>query len=198
MHNIEPYYNWRNLYAAEEDELSPFFGREYSEVYFTDAIYDYYIHPQWDNIGSTTLFLKILYADYDDGYAIIELFGEWNDTLHNDIMILKRDVMDILIEEGINKFVLIGDNLFNFHSSDDSYYEEWYDDIEDGWVVMLNFRDHVLQDFADVGIDNYFINGGPLNDMNWGSFRPMQLFQKIEKIVERRFDPGYLIEEEID
>ena len=43
MHMIEPYFNWRNLYAAEEDERSPFYGREYSELYFSDAIYDHYI-----------------------------------------------------------------------------------------------------------------------------------------------------------
>lgn len=195
MHNIEPYFNWRNLYTAEEDERSPFFGREYSEMYFTDSIYDHYIHPQWDNIGSTTLFIKLLYADYDDSYAVLELFGEWNDTLHNDVMTLKRDFIDHLIDEGISKFILIGDNVLNFHSSDDSYYEEWFDDIEDGWVVLLNFREHVLRDFSDTGIDNYFIFGGPLNDMEWGSFRPLQLYQKIEALVERRFDTGYLLEE---
>ncbi|HAQ70860.1 hypothetical protein N9A49_03315 [Salibacteraceae bacterium] len=195
MHNIEPYFNWRNLYLAEEDERSPFFGREYSEVYYTDSIYDHYIHPQWDNIGSETLFLKILYADYDDHFAVIEFIGEWNDTLHNDIMTLKRDIIDQLIDEGINKFILIGENVLNFHSSDDSYYEEWYEDIEDGWVVLLNFRDHVLNDFKDAGVDNYFMYGGPMNDFEWGSFRPLQLFQKIEQIVERRFNPNYLIEE---
>ena len=195
MHTIEPYFNWRNLYAAEEDERSPFYGRSYSEVYFTDSIYDHYIHPQWDNIGSSTLFMKILYADYDDGFAIIELLGEWNDTLHNDIMTLKRDVMDHLIDEGIQKFILAGDNVLNFHSSDDSYYEEWFEDIEDGWIVLLNFRDHVLRDFEEIGIDNYFIYGGILNDINWGSFRPLQLFQKIQEAVDRRFDPNFLLEE---
>ncbi len=198
MHTIEPYFNWRNLYAAEEDERSPFYGRSYSEVYFTDVIYDHYIHPQWDNIGSTTLFMKILYADYDDRFAIIELMGEWNDTLHNDIMILKRDVMDQLIDKGIQKFILIGENVLNFHSSDDSYYEEWFEDIEDGWITLLNFREHVLRDFQEIGIDNYFIYGGPLNDFNWGSFRPLQLFQRVDKIVERRFDPNFLLEESDD
>ncbi|MEI9956833.1 MAG: hypothetical protein WDM90_11140 [Ferruginibacter sp.] len=35
MQNIEPYFNWRHLYAAEEDELSPFYGRTYSEFEFS-------------------------------------------------------------------------------------------------------------------------------------------------------------------
>jgi hypothetical protein len=52
MHMIEPYYNWGGFYIASEDIQSPFYGREYSEFEFTDTIYNYCIHPQWDNIGS--------------------------------------------------------------------------------------------------------------------------------------------------
>ncbi len=195
MHTIEPYWNWRNLYVAEEDELSPFFGREYSETHYTDAVYDHYIHPQWDNIESSTLFIKLLFADYEDGFAIIELMGEWNDTLYNDIMILKRDVIDTLINSGINKFILVGENVLNFHSSDDSYYEEWYEDIEDGWIACVNFRHHVVADFCATSIDNYFVFGGQLDDFPWSTFRPLQLFQKIEQLIEKRFDPNYLLEE---
>ncbi|HVE60288.1 MAG TPA: hypothetical protein VNA26_00615, partial [Chitinophagaceae bacterium] len=78
MHTIEPFYNWRHLYMSEEDENSPFFGREYSEFEFTNSIYDHFIHPQWDDIGSPTLFMKIIFADYEEGFAVIELLGEWN------------------------------------------------------------------------------------------------------------------------
>ncbi len=97
MHDIEPHYSWRNLYSAEEDERSPFFGREYSEFEFTNSIYGYCIHPQWDEIGSPTLFIKILFVDYDEKFAVIEMLGEWNDCLHNDIMFLKRDAIDKLM-----------------------------------------------------------------------------------------------------
>ena len=76
MHFVEPYFNWRGYYVASEDPLSPFFEREYSEFEFTNSIYDFYIHPQWDSIGSPTLFIKILHVDYDAAYAIIELIGE--------------------------------------------------------------------------------------------------------------------------
>ena len=68
MHNIEPYYNWRHIYVSEEDERSPFFGREYSEFEFTLAIYNYLIHPQWDEFGSKTLYMKVLLADYEEKY----------------------------------------------------------------------------------------------------------------------------------
>ena len=59
MHSIEPYYHWRNLYIASEDDASPFYGREYSEFEFENKVYNFLIHPQWDSIGSETLFIKI-------------------------------------------------------------------------------------------------------------------------------------------
>ena len=46
MHDIEPYYNWRHLYTAEEDEKSPF-------LLYTQAE----IHLQW-------AFCKIKFGEY--------------------------------------------------------------------------------------------------------------------------------------
>ena len=114
MHDIEPYYNWRHIYVSEEDERSPFFGRIYSEFEFTQAIYNYLIHPQWDEFGSRTLYLKVLLADYEEKYVIIELIGEWNDAIENDIMNLKREVADKFMAEGIFKFILIAENVLEF------------------------------------------------------------------------------------
>lgn len=188
MHDLEPYYNWRNLYTAEEDDRSPFYGREYSEVYFTERIYDHYIHPQWDNIGSPTLFMKLLYAEYDEGYAIFEMIGEWNDLLHNDIMFLKRNIVEELMYAGISKFIIIGENVLNFHASDECYYEEWFEEVEDagGWIAMMNFRDHVMDDMAAYNLDQYFLTGGKLQEMAWRTLRPMQLFQVVERYVNQR------------
>ena len=107
MHNIEPYYNWRHLYTAEEDEYSPFYGREYSEFEYSNSVYNYYIHPQWDEFGSRNLYMKILFIDYQFNFAIIELLGEWNDAIDNDIMTMKRNIIDTLIAQGITKFILI-------------------------------------------------------------------------------------------
>jgi len=188
VHTIEPYYNWRSYYVASEDPQSPFFDREYSEMYFTDHIYDHYIHPQWDNIGSPTLFLKILFVDYIDGFAVIEMMGEWNDCINNDIMILKRDIMECLMNEGVSQFILIGENVLNFHSSDELYYEEWFDEVEEmgGWISMLNFRDHVIEDFQDADIDSFFVMGGQLNDLSWRTYTPMNLYRKISDVVMHR------------
>lgn len=189
MHSIEPHYNWRHLYTAEDDARSPFYGREYSEFEFTHALYDHLIHPQWDDFGSPSLFMKLLYADYLQGYAVIELLGEWNDCLHNDIMFLKRDIVDSLMAEGIDKFILIGENVLNFHYSDDSYYEEWFDDVTetDGWIAAVNFREHVLKEFSEVDADSYFMFDGQLNEVAWRALNPKGLFKKINGYVERRF-----------
>jgi hypothetical protein len=184
MQNLEPYYNWQHLYIASDDELSPFYGREYSEFEYSNKIYNYYIHPQWDDIGSETLFIKILYADYEIGFAIIELIGEWNDCINNDIMLLKRDIIDVLINNGINKYILIGENVLNFHASDESYYEEWNDDIEDGWIAFMNFRQHVLQEFEAAGIDYYALLGGKINEIGWRTFEPIDLFEKVNKLTK--------------
>ena len=186
MQEIEPYYRWRDLYIAEEDAQSPFFGREYSEFEYSNTIYNYFIHPQWDEFGSATLYLKILYSDYNLGFAVIEFIGEWNDCINNDIMTLKRDIIDELISAGINKFILIGENVLNFHASDDCYYQEWFDDIEDGWIVALNFRDHVLTEFSNANIDYFMLYGGELNNFPWRTFNPPQLFEIMEKVMSKR------------
>lgn len=186
MQNIEPFYSWRELYIADEDELSPFYGREYSEFVYTNTIYNYYIHPQWDDFGSSTLYIKELFADYENGYVILEFIGEWNDAINNDIMILKRDVIDQLIGNGINKFILIGENVLNFHASDDCYYNEWFEDVEDGWMVALNFRNHVRTEMEKNNIDYFLVFGGELNNFSWRNYNPMQLFQHVENVVRHR------------
>lgn len=186
MQDIEPYYNWRDYYIAAEDENSPFYAREYSEFEYTHAIYNYVIHPQWDDIGSPTLFLKILFVDYDLGYTIIELLGEWNDCINNDIMTLKRDLIEEMMYAGINKFILIGENVLNFHASDDCYYQEWFDEVEDGWIAFVNFRKHILEEFQNAGIDYYAVSGGNLDDVAWRTAKPNVLFEKIEHIVQKR------------
>ena len=188
MHYIEPFYNWRGYYVASDDSLSPFFNVEYSELQYSNKIYNFYIHPQWDDIGSETLFLKILFVDYDKKTSVIELIGEWNDAIGNDVMTLKRDVVDVLINHGIDKFILIGENVLNFHYSDDCYYEEWFDDVEDGWISMVNFHEHVSKEFTRINVDQYVVMGGELDDIEWRTFHPIQFIEKVTKIVENRLN----------
>jgi hypothetical protein len=190
MHDIEPYHQWRDLYIASEDALSPFYKRRYSEFDFSHAIYNYYIHPQWDHFGSNTLYLKVLFADYDQNYVVIELLGEWNDTLHNDIMYLKRKVIEPMMSKDLNKFIFICDNLLNFHASDDAYYEEWDEELRDayptGFALFLNTRQHVYEEMQDGRLDHYLVFGEDYNDINWRILKPALLLELSEALVDGR------------
>ena len=187
MHTIEPYFNWRHLYTAETDEQSPFFGREYSEFQFSQTVYNYYIHPQWDEFGSRTLYMKLLFVDYERKYAIIELIGEWNDAIENDIMTLRREVTDKLSELGITHFILIGENVLNFHSSDREYYQEWYEEVSDaeGWIVMLNMPEASQQDFKKTRLNRYV----ELMDLpQWRTWKPDLIFTYINDVFSHRLN----------
>ena len=187
MHDIEPYYNWRHIYVSEEDARSPFFEREYSEFEFTATVYNYYIHPQWDDFGSRTLYLKVLQANYDEHYVIIELIGEWNDAIENDIMELKREVTDKFFAEGITKFILIAENVLNFHSDGRDYYEEWFEEVTDesGWVVILNMPEQTQHDFKKARLNRYL----ELMEIgNWRTYKPFHLFKKIDAEIAQRLD----------
>ncbi|MBS1746475.1 MAG: hypothetical protein JST21_09935 [Bacteroidetes bacterium] len=187
MHEIEPFYNWRHSYISEEDPKSPFFGREYSEFEYSQAVYNYYIHPQWDEFGSRTLYMKILFADYELGYAVIEMIGEWNDAIENDIMTLKRDVIDLMKEHGIHKYILVAENVLNFHSGDKDYYQEWYEENEEtgGWVVVLNMSEAAQYDFRRKKLDR-FIELSEIPD--WRVYKPYHLFKKVESLFNNRLN----------
>lgn len=186
MHDIEPFYKWREKYVADQDSDSPFYGREYDEFKFTNKIYNYFVHPQWDSFGSPTLYAKILFVDYDEKFACIELIGEWNDCITNDIMYLKREVIDPIINTEVNKFICFCDNVLNFHGSDDSYYEEWYDDTKDmnGWICFVNTLDHVKIEMESNHIDHYVKLGYDYNEINWRAHQPKSLLNFLEKKME--------------
>jgi len=187
MHYLEPFYNWRHIYIAEEDPRSPFYGRTYSEFEFSQTVYNYYIHPQWDDFGSRTLYLKIIYVDYELHFAIIEMIGEWNDAIENDIMELKREVMEKLADQGISKFILIAENVLNFHSGDKDYYEEWYEEVSDaeGWIVALNMPEATQYDFHKRKL-NYFIE--LMEILEWRTYKPYHLFKKIDEQITNRLN----------
>jgi hypothetical protein len=180
MHDLEPFYNWQYIYVSEEDERSPFYGIEHSEFEYTDAIYNFYIHPQWDYFGSRTLYMKILMADYEEGYAIIEMIGEWNDAVENDIMTLKREVLENLMDEGIYKFILIAENVLNFHSAEKDYYEELHEELSDagGWAVCLNMPESSQYDFIRTKLDQFI---ELIEIENWRVYKPYHLFKKIDE-----------------
>lgn len=170
---------------AEEDALSPFYKRVYNEFEYTQTLYNYFIHPQWDDFGSKTLYMKMLYVEYDYQFAIIELIGEWNDAIENDIMTLRRNITDHLNKKGIIKFIIISENVLNFHSSDDSYYEDWKEQLEDdnGWIAILNMPQQSQYDFKKSRITNYV----SFHEMNeWRTYKPELIFQQIDNYIQRQ------------
>ena len=186
MHDIEPYYNWLKFYDPGKDQQSPFYGKKYNYDRYSDTIYGYYIDPVWDFMGSETLYIKILWADYQSGYAVIEFLGEWNDAINNDIMHLKRNVIDSMVANGITKFILIGENILNFHGSDDCYYEEWFDDVEDGWIAAVSFPEFIQDEFKRYHIDSYVNMGGTLQIDRWRTLTPHALCDLTGKLIQRR------------
>ncbi len=188
MHSIEPYYLWRDYYSAEDDVRSPFFGREYSEFEFSNTIYNFYIHPQWDEFGSATLYIKILFTDYEKGYTIIEMIGEWNDAIGNDIMFLKTDIINPMMQQGISKFIIIGENVLNFHASDDCYYEEWYEDVNDnnGYIAFINFHEHVLEEMRATHIHYYVQLGDQFKEVDWRTVKPFHMHKLVEGLMQKQ------------
>ncbi len=187
MHTIEPYYNWRAYYLAENDNKSPFYGRQYSEFSFRNKVYNYYIHPQWDHFGSDTLYAKILFVDYQEGYAIIELIGEWNDCLYEDIQALKQNIIDELIQNEIYRYILCCDNVLNFHGSDNCYYEEWYNEIidEGGWIMLLDTLKHVEDEMRCAQIHHYALLGPSYNQLHWRNQKPEDLYHWADMAVTK-------------
>jgi hypothetical protein len=51
---------------------------------------------------------------------------------------------------------------------------------------LVNFRDHVLEDFSKAYIDQYFVSGGNLNEVNWRTQHPHQFYEKINDSVVKR------------
>jgi len=170
--------------------MSPFYRRKYSEFHYTHTIYNHVIHPQWDSIDSETLFCKVLFVDYDKGFSVIELMGEWNDAIGNDIRTLRKELIDPMIESGINKFVLIGENILIFHGSDDSYYEDWYDEIKDdeGWIVAINFRPHVIDEMRRHRLHHYIHIGEHYNEVLWRKVKPFYFHKMAEELLFKQLE----------
>ena len=102
-------------------------------------------------------------------------------------MTLKRDVIDHLLRLGIYKFILIGENVFNFHADDECYYEEWYENVtdNDGWVAMLNVRDHVLDEMTTASVHLYLNMGQHLNNIAWRTLTPSHVLATVEQALNR-------------
>lgn len=190
MHDLEPYYQWQHFYDASEDQRSPFYKTIHSEFEFTNKIYNYLIHPQWNDFGANNLYVKVLFVDYDTKHAILEFIGEWDDCIDNDILNIIKGLVNPMLAEGISKFVFVLENVLNFHGSDDLYYEELYENIkdEDGWIVFLGLLPHVEAEMRKSRIHQYVDFGEEWNDLPWRRYNPDLLLEKIESMQQLTLD----------
>jgi len=102
-------------------------------------------------------------------------------------MTLKRDVLEVFMNEGIYKFILIAENVLNFHSGDRDYYEELHEELSDadGWIVCLNMPTQTQYDFKQAKL-NQFIE---LMDIhNWRVYKPYHLYKKINDQLAARLN----------
>ncbi|HCT22644.1 MAG TPA: hypothetical protein DIW54_04625, partial [Chitinophagaceae bacterium] len=85
------------------------------------------------------------------------------------------------------KFILITENVLNFHSGDKDYYEEWYEEVSDaeGWIVALNMPEATQYDFRKRKL-NYFIE--LMEILEWRTYRPYHLFKKIDEQLTNRLN----------
>jgi len=81
---------------------------------------------------------------------------------------------------------LIGENVLNFHGSDDCYYEEWFEDVEDGWIAGVNFQEFVIDEMKKYNIDNYINMSGSLQIEKWRTLPPMKFFELVNGLISRR------------
>ncbi|HSI91519.1 MAG TPA: hypothetical protein VK927_10415, partial [Adhaeribacter sp.] len=78
------------------------------------------------------------------------------------------------------------ENVFNFHGSDDSYYEEWFEEVEEGWIAAINFQEFVLREMTQYNLDYYINYGGNLEEIPWRTLDPRKLFQVVGALIQKR------------
>ena len=101
-------------------------------------------------------------------------------------MTLKRDIIEDMMHEGICKFILIGENVLNFHSSDDCYYEEWFEEVEDGWIAAVSFPAFIQEEFRRYRLDQFINMGGTLQVEKWRTLNPLAFCTLVDNLIQRR------------
>ena len=90
------------------------------------------------------------------------------------------------MDEGIYKFILICENVLNFHGSEDDYYQEWQEDVCDnqGWIILVNTLPHVQDEMYETRMHHCISFGQPYDDINWRPMKPSILFKVLNRLVE--------------
>lgn len=179
LRDVEPFYGWLDVYDAENDPNSPFHEVVHSEFEYDRYMNNIPVHPLWDDIQSDSLLVKVLYADYERAYAIIELFGEWNDLYQNDFKLLAENCLTYFVDAGINQFILVAENVFNGYFEADDYYEAMQDELGSGWMCLLRLRPSVAEELEAYHIGQYFFRSEICDEAEWRKMKPFQLYTLI-------------------
>jgi hypothetical protein len=88
-------------------------------------------------------------------------------------------------DESVDKFILIAENVLNFHSDGADYYEELSQELQEsgGWAVCLNMPMQSENEFKQAG-HHHFIE--LFNIPEWRSYRPFHLLRKVESLLGPR------------
>ena len=101
-------------------------------------------------------------------------------------MEMKRRLADPLNSQGIDKFLFLAYNLLNFHGGEEDYYAEWAEDCEAGWIVLLNARDHILQDLRTARLSPYLWAGERYRFSGWRIQDPLALCQAVDLLIQKQ------------
>ena len=94
-------------------------------------------------------------------------------------MLLKTELIDHLIDCGIQNFAIIAENVLHFHADADDYYQQWKEDIS-GEIFIINALSHVLDELQSYKLHYYLSFGGSLNEVNWRVTKPDLLLDLLE------------------
>jgi hypothetical protein len=92
---------------------------------------------------------------------------------------LKTELIDQLIDCGIQNFVIIMENVLNFHADENDYYQEWKEDIQ-GEIYLINSLPHVLDELYRYHLNHQLSFSGRLNDIDWRKLKPEQIIELLE------------------
>lgn len=190
---VEPYAGWLLFYDPSTDERAPLPAGPEGDLP-SRYIYTFAANPLWDSIDSESLLVKILYLHYQEGYAVVELLGEWNDLFENDFRLLCERLINPLMEEGVNRFVFICENVFNVYIDATDYYEDLQDRLADeaGWICLLKARPNVQEGLAASQLDRYLLWDDQLDHLRWRKLKPWDLFAAIcHRVEQPRLGTGF-------
>jgi hypothetical protein len=74
----------------------------------------------------------------------------------------------------------------NAFPQEDDYYAEWIEDLAGGWIVGINFQQHVSDELLRYGMGLYLHLSPDLNNVNWKGKPPEVLFEAISRLLLRR------------